>query len=44
VTENYLTKYDVKPFGAIHLATMDKLGISFIVSEDEELFPGLLDL
>ena len=27
----------VKPSDAIHLATMDKLGITSIVSEDEEL-------
>jgi len=36
-TERYLTEYDVKPSDAIHLATMDKLGITSIVSEDEEL-------
>jgi hypothetical protein len=36
-TEKYLTKYDVKPSDAIHLATMDKVGIASIVSEDEEL-------
>jgi hypothetical protein len=36
-TERYLTKYDVKPSNAIHLATMEKLGIASIVSEDEEL-------
>jgi predicted nucleic acid-binding protein len=36
-TERYLTKYDVKPSAAIHLATMDKVGITSIVSEDEEL-------
>jgi hypothetical protein len=36
-TERYLTKYDVKPSDAIHLATMEKLGIASIVSEDEEL-------
>jgi len=36
-TEKYLTKYDVKPSDAIHLATMDKVGITSIVSEDEEL-------
>jgi len=36
-TEGYLTEYDVKPSDAIHLATMDKLGITSIVSEDEEL-------
>jgi predicted nucleic acid-binding protein len=35
--ERYLTKYDVKPSDAIHLATMDKVGITSIVSEDEEL-------
>ncbi|MCJ7457135.1 type II toxin-antitoxin system VapC family toxin [Candidatus Bathyarchaeota archaeon] len=27
----------MKPSDAIHLATMDKLGITSIVSEDEEL-------
>ena len=37
MTENYLTKYEAKPSDAIHLATMNKLGISSIVSEDEEL-------
>ena len=36
-TERYLTEYEVKPSDAIHLATMDKLGIASIVSEDEEL-------
>jgi predicted nucleic acid-binding protein len=36
-TERYLTKYDMKPSDAIHLATMDKVGITSIVSEDEEL-------
>jgi hypothetical protein len=36
-TERYLTKYDLKPSDAIHLATMEKLGIASIVSEDEEL-------
>jgi predicted nucleic acid-binding protein len=36
-TERYLTRYDVKPSDAIHLATMDKMGITSIVSEDEEL-------
>jgi len=36
-TERYLTDYDVKPSDAIHLATMDKLGITSIVSEDAEL-------
>jgi predicted nucleic acid-binding protein len=36
-TESYLTTYDVKPSDAIHLATMDKVGISVIVSEDTEL-------
>ena len=36
-TEKYLTKYDVKPSDAIHLATMDKVGIASIVSEDEML-------
>jgi predicted nucleic acid-binding protein len=35
--EKYLTRYDVKPSDAIHLATMDKAGITSIVSEDEEL-------
>ena len=36
-TERYLGDYDVKPSDAIHLATMDKLGITSIVSEDAEL-------
>jgi predicted nucleic acid-binding protein len=36
-TERYLTKYDLKTSDAIHLATMEKLGIASIVSEDEEL-------
>ncbi len=36
-TESYLTAYDVKPSDAIHLATMDKVGISVIVSEDTDL-------
>jgi len=36
-TERYLADYDVKPSDAIHLATMDKLGITSIVSEDAEL-------
>ena len=35
--ERYLADYDVKPSDAIHLATMDKLGITSIVSEDAEL-------
>jgi len=35
--ERYLTEYGIKPSDAIHLATMDKLGIVSIVSEDEEL-------
>jgi len=36
-TEGYLTKYDMKPSDAIHLATMDKVGITSIISEDGEL-------
>jgi predicted nucleic acid-binding protein len=36
-TERYLTEYGVKPSDAIHLATMNKRGITSIVSEDEEL-------
>ena len=36
-TERYLADYNVKPSDAIHLATMDKVGITSIVSEDEEL-------
>jgi predicted nucleic acid-binding protein len=36
-TERYLIKYDVKPSDAIHLATMDKVGITSIVGEDAEL-------
>jgi len=36
-TEKHLTRYNVRPSDAIHLATMDKLGITSIVSEDEEL-------
>lgn len=34
--EEYLTKYDIKPSDAIHLATMEKKSIAHIVSEDEE--------
>jgi hypothetical protein len=36
-TERYLADYNVKPSDAIHLATMDKVGITSIVSEDAEL-------
>ncbi|KPV63573.1 MAG: PIN domain protein [Candidatus Bathyarchaeota archaeon BA1] len=35
--EKYLLKYDLKPSDAIHLATMEKVGVSHIVSEDEGL-------
>lgn len=35
--ERYLTEFDLKPSDSIHLATMDKMGITSIVSEDEEL-------
>ncbi len=35
--EKYLTEYDIKPSDAINLATMDKMGIASIVSEDAEL-------
>ena len=34
--EKYLLKYGLKPSDAIHLATMEKAGISNIVSEDRE--------
>lgn len=34
--EEYLTKYELKPSDAIHLATMEKRGIVRIASEDEE--------
>jgi len=34
--EKYLLKYCLKPSDAIHLATMEKAGISNIVSEDRE--------
>ena len=36
-TERYLIEYDIKPSDAIHLATMDKAGITSIISEDKEL-------
>ena len=34
--EEYLLRYGLKPSDAIHLATMEKAGVSHIVSEDEE--------
>jgi predicted nucleic acid-binding protein len=34
--KKYLLKYAVKPSNAIHLATMEKKGISHIVSEDDD--------
>lgn len=34
--EKYLISYDLKPSDAIRLATMDKIGASHIVSEDED--------
>ncbi|MGB9718537.1 MAG: type II toxin-antitoxin system VapC family toxin [Thermoproteota archaeon] len=34
--EKHLVSYDLKPSDAIHLATMEKAGVSSIVSEDEE--------
>lgn len=34
--EKYLRKYDLKPSDAIHLATMEKVGVAHIVTEDEE--------
>jgi hypothetical protein len=36
-TEMYLIESDIKPSDAIHLATMDKAGITSIISEDKEL-------
>lgn len=36
-TESYLIKYNLRPSDAIHLATMEKVGITSIVSEDEGL-------
>ncbi|MEM1569767.1 MAG: type II toxin-antitoxin system VapC family toxin [Thermoproteota archaeon] len=35
-TEKYLIKYNLKPSDAVHLATMEKTGISNIVTEDED--------
>ncbi|MBO3754510.1 MAG: type II toxin-antitoxin system VapC family toxin [Candidatus Brockarchaeota archaeon] len=32
----YLVKYNLKPSDAIHLATMEKVGVGSIVSEDED--------
>lgn len=32
----YLVKYNLKPSEAIHLATMEKVGVGSIVSEDED--------
>jgi uncharacterized protein len=37
LTEKYLTKYKIKPSDAIHLATMEKQGVTNIASEDSEL-------
>ncbi|MCS7138621.1 MAG: type II toxin-antitoxin system VapC family toxin [Crenarchaeota archaeon] len=34
--EKYLVNYNLKPSDAIHLATIEKVGASSIVSEDEE--------
>ncbi|MBO3800468.1 MAG: type II toxin-antitoxin system VapC family toxin [Candidatus Brockarchaeota archaeon] len=34
--ERYLLNYGLKPSDAIHLATIEKAGISNIVSEDQE--------
>ncbi|MFQ6075249.1 MAG: type II toxin-antitoxin system VapC family toxin [Candidatus Bathyarchaeia archaeon] len=34
--ERYLLRYELKPSDAIHLATMEKAGISHIVTEDED--------
>jgi len=34
--EKYLLKYDLKPSDAIHLATMEKTGANYIVTEDED--------
>ncbi len=34
--EAQLSRHDIKPSDAIHLATMEKAGVSIIVSEDEE--------
>ncbi len=34
--ERYLTRYRIKPSDAIHLACMEKAGITNIASEDEE--------
>lgn len=36
-TERYLSKYEIRPSDAIHLATMEKKGIANIASEDEDL-------
>jgi len=34
--KEYIKKYNLKPSDAIHLAVMDKTGITTIVSEDED--------
>jgi len=34
--ERYLTKYNLKPSDAIHLATMEKAGVTHIVTEDQD--------
>jgi len=34
--EKYMIEFDVRPPDSIHLATMDNMGITSIVSEDEE--------
>jgi len=43
VMEKYLTKYNLKPSDAIHLATMEKAGVTNIVTEDQEFdrIPGI---
>jgi len=34
--KGYIKKYNLKPSDAIHLAVMDKIGITTVVSEDED--------
>ncbi|WP_309493612.1 type II toxin-antitoxin system VapC family toxin [Candidatus Hecatella orcuttiae] len=34
--EKYLTKHDLKPSDTLHLATMEKAGVTRIVTEDED--------
>jgi len=43
IMEKYLTKYNLKPSDAIHLATMEKAGVTNIVTEDKEFdrIPGI---